>query len=366
MFNVEATVLNSLGTVQDQTYENIEIICIDDGSTDRTVDLVKEFSNDPRIRVIRQENQGLGGARNTGIREARGEWLTFVDSDDWIHPTMVEKLISEAGQDPKLDIVDCFHAVVDEKGSVTATRDLSIATGDPDYFAEVMSGAAPVLACGKIYRKSLFDDKELLFPEHTIYEDIFVTYKIFYAARGAMTVREVLYIWNHRSGSLSRSISKKHVDDTMRAFDSSWDFLTRRGLAERYIDQFYRRCAHFALNLFNKAHTYGDDSRLARETLTYLREKLQGSPYFSNKMRRSLRSSDPRALSRLTNQGDFLGRRFGDARANQRRGLSARGGDPLYYVTFAGLLLVAIRKLKRLLVGGGAGKGRAKRARTQR
>lgn len=366
MFNVESTVLNSLGTVQDQTYENIEIICVDDGSTDRTVELVKGFSNDPRIRIVSQENRGLGGARNTGIREAKGEWLTFVDSDDWIHPTMVEELVSEAMQDPELDIVDCLHAVVDENGVVVATRERSIATGDPDYFAEVMSGTAPALACGKIYRTSLFDDNELLFPEHTIHEDIYVTYKMFYNARRAKTVTKFLYVWNHRLGSLSRSISRKHVDDTMRAFDSSWEFLTRKGVSDLYIDQFYLRCAHFTLGLFNKAHVYASDSRHGRDALRYLKEKLRGSPYFSNKMRSSLRSSHPKVLSRLIKEG-ILSPVIQPGNANQKRGVSGtRGGDPLYYVTFAGLLLMTYRKLKRLLARGRAGEGRAKTRGTQR
>jgi glycosyltransferase involved in cell wall biosynthesis len=362
MFNVEATVLNSLGTVQDQTYENIEIICVDDGSTDRTVELVGEFSNDPRIRLVRQENRGLGGARNTGIREAKGQWLTFVDSDDWIHPRMIEELIGAAVRDSRLDIIDCFHAVVDPMGNVTKTRDAPASPGNPDYFARVMSGRASAMACGRVYRRSLFDDPELFFPERVNPEDIFVTYKYYYAARGIHTVTKPLYMWNQRAGSLSRSISTKYIDDTLRSLDDCWNFLCRKGVDDQYIADFYYRCAHYSTGLLMKTVHYsrGED---ARTTLNYLRQKLQTSPYFSNKMVEALRDKHPELLRDLSKYGVQLGVSSSPSRpvpASPSRSPSGNSIDPRYHVTFAGILVMALRKLRNRLRGNKRSKRKGK------
>jgi glycosyltransferase involved in cell wall biosynthesis len=354
MFNVEDTVLNSLGTVQDQTYENIEIICIDDGSTDRTSELVREFSNDPRIRVIRQDNRGLGGARNTGIRDAKGEWVTFVDSDDWIHPTMVEELVGQALQNSELDIVDCFHAVIDPFGNVTTVRDAPVASDNPDYFARIMSGRASAMACARLYRASLFDDPEHFFPEGVNPEDIFVTYKYYYAARGVHTVPKPLYMWNQRAGSLSRNVSRKYVDDTLRSFDECWSFLCRKGIADEYMPEFYHRCAHYASGLLRKTVHYSRGDA-ARETLSYLRQKLQTSPYFSSKMIEALGGKDMGLLKQLSKFGDFWGMPMPLGAPAGTPAPSARSRsesiDPRYYATFAGILVVTLRKLRNRLGG---------------
>lgn len=345
MFNVEATVLNSLGTVQDQTYENIEILCVDDGSTDRTVEMVEGFSNDPRIRIVRQENRGLGGARNTGIREAKGGWLTFVDSDDWIHPRMVETLVAKAVSDPELDIIECLHSVVDESGAVTASRARVIPADDSAYFASVMSGRDPVMACAKIYRASIFEDEDSLFPEATLHEDVYVTYRHFWFARRAATVPEVLYVWKHRVGSLSRSATRKHVDDTLGAFVTCWEFLVRRGLADRYVDDFYVRCAHFSANLFDKIGKYAAGTA-SRETFNYLRRQLTASPYFSNKMAAVLRDRNPKLLATLSSYGDFWGRpaepQVAPPKAKRRR---VKPRPDYSRATLAGLLWMAYRKI---------------------
>ena len=85
VYNVEAYLPQCLDSLIHQTYKDIEIVCVNDGSKDRSLEILKEYANkDERIKIINQENQGLSGARNSGIKEASGEWVMFVDSDDWI------------------------------------------------------------------------------------------------------------------------------------------------------------------------------------------------------------------------------------------------------------------------------------------
>lgn len=104
-YNVEEYIIDCVESICNQSYKNLEIIIIDDGSTDATGEICDAF-DDSRIKVIHQKNQGLSGARNTGILEARGEYLAFVDSDDYIKPDMLEKLVSIMG-DKEVSFAAC-------------------------------------------------------------------------------------------------------------------------------------------------------------------------------------------------------------------------------------------------------------------
>ena len=91
-WNAEATIVEALRSVAAQTYRDLEIIIVDDGSTDATAALAKEFcASDPRARTVRRSNGGPAAARNLGIAEARGEWIALIDADDVWHPTKIEK-----------------------------------------------------------------------------------------------------------------------------------------------------------------------------------------------------------------------------------------------------------------------------------
>lgn len=119
-WNAEATILNALQSVAAQTYRNLEIIIVDDGSADATGELAKEFcAGDPRARLVRRRNGGPAAARNTGIEEARGEWIALIDADDLWHPTKVEKQVSVAlGAEVSPGFVYCWYRKIDEDGLV--------------------------------------------------------------------------------------------------------------------------------------------------------------------------------------------------------------------------------------------------------
>ena len=116
VYNVEAYLEKCVQSILRQTEQDFELLLVDDGSTDSSGQLCEELAKkDSRIRVIHQENQGLGGARNTGIREAKGDWLLLVDSDDWIEPEILEKTL-EAGLREEADMVVFPFRSVDEEG----------------------------------------------------------------------------------------------------------------------------------------------------------------------------------------------------------------------------------------------------------
>jgi chromosome segregation ATPase len=151
-YNAARTVRDTLDSILAQTYSNWETIVVDDGSTDSTAKIVQKFvQRDGRIQLIRQSNCGESGARNTGIAAARSVWLAFVDADDWIAPTYLERLIAELNANPEFDAVHC--------GSVRVAADGTYVDDDyrppaGDLFPTLARRAAfPVNAC--MVRKSL-------------------------------------------------------------------------------------------------------------------------------------------------------------------------------------------------------------------
>jgi glycosyltransferase involved in cell wall biosynthesis len=116
-YNAEQWLSAALGSALAQTYADIEVVVVDDGSTDGSARVVESFA-DPRVRLIRQENRGLSAARNTGIRQARGSLVAFLDADDLFDPNKIEKQVRPLENEPELGVVSCGFRVIDEVGSV--------------------------------------------------------------------------------------------------------------------------------------------------------------------------------------------------------------------------------------------------------
>ncbi|HEY9298747.1 MAG TPA: glycosyltransferase family 2 protein, partial [Phormidium sp.] len=103
VYNVQKYIAAAVQSVLDQTYENFELLIVDDGSPDCSVEVCQQFT-DPRIKIIRQKNRGLAGARNTGIRHAQGEYLAFLDGDDFWEPEMLAKNIAHLESSPEVGV----------------------------------------------------------------------------------------------------------------------------------------------------------------------------------------------------------------------------------------------------------------------
>lgn len=119
-YNVEKYISSAVLSVLNQTYENFELLIIDDGSPDRSVEICQQFT-DPRIKIISQKNRGLAGARNTGIRHAQGEYLAFLDGDDFWEPEMLAKNVAHLESSPDVGVSFNRSAFVDQKGNPLGT-----------------------------------------------------------------------------------------------------------------------------------------------------------------------------------------------------------------------------------------------------
>jgi glycosyltransferase involved in cell wall biosynthesis len=221
VYNVRDYVWACLQSVLAQTHRHLDVVVVDDGSTDGSGEIARRAAaSDPRVRLVRTENQGLGQARNEGLAVARGEWVAFVDSDDWVAPRFVETLLAVATSFGT-QIAQCGLARVPVCGGVNADGE-AVALGAPvceDAEAAVrrllLGAEAAVVAWTKLYRRSLFGGG-FLFPKGRLFEDCFLVPRLLHAAGRVATTTEVLYFYRRRTGSImERPIDQAAVRDSL-------------------------------------------------------------------------------------------------------------------------------------------------------
>ena len=212
----------AMDTVVDQTLREIEIICIDDGSTDKSLSIIKEYQQkDDRIRIVTENNAGVSTARNKGIIRARGDYIIFLDADDFYEPTLLEKLYNTAVKH-ELDVAVCdydiyntkqsrFTPAVKEDHSEILINGAVVSKNEyPDYILQCMSG----YVWNKMFRTSFVKEKGLTFaPELYVFEDVHFVCTALSCANRIMGIDEVLVhhrVYSHQSrAKLFRKYYKK-------------------------------------------------------------------------------------------------------------------------------------------------------------
>ena len=201
-YNAEKFAETCLETLLAQTLQDLEFIFVDDGSTDATAGILDGFKErDPRVRVIHQENKCLGGARNTGIEAAQGEYIGFLDVDDKLSANYYE-LLYDAARRHDADIAWGNLKIFPPNRPVEYAIFFSEEKVIEDL-SEIVKGKSHH-SVTKIYRRRLFDDKSLLFPEHRFYEDVFFSLPMLFAANKIVTVPGADYLYMFITTSITR------------------------------------------------------------------------------------------------------------------------------------------------------------------
>jgi CDP-glycerol glycerophosphotransferase len=201
IYNVEPYLAECLASIAGQTLADLDVVMVDDGSTDASAGIAARFAErDPRFRLIRQENGGLGAARNTGVRHVRGEYLAFVDSDD-VLPDHAYELLVETLERTGSDFVSGNVMLLGESGltrspmhrrPIGATRLRTHITRDRLLMYDR-------LVPNKLFRRRFWDRHGFRFPEGVLYEDIPVSIPAHYLAAAADVVAEPVYYWRQRA-----------------------------------------------------------------------------------------------------------------------------------------------------------------------
>ena len=217
VYQVERYLKKCVSSVQNQTYTNIQIILVDDGSTDKSPIICDKLAEeDKRIVVIHKKNGGLSDARNAGLKVALGQYIGFVDSDDYIAPRMYEILLKRLEEDQS-DIAICDYVRVDERGSQVDNKVKSVIKNKcfsrEEFIEELLKpyGGHFVVAWNKLYKKEIF--RNLKFPFGKQHEDEFVIHRIIAKCEKITCVNNQLYYYLQRKGSImDKGFSIKSMD----------------------------------------------------------------------------------------------------------------------------------------------------------
>ncbi len=211
-----------LDSLVNQTVEDYEIIAVDDCSTDNSMEILKEYERrfPEKFRAVHSEvNRHQGGAKNIGLRMAKGEWIGFIDSDDWIRPDMYERLIERA-KSTGADLAGCDYCVTDvhsmEVGQIVHNNKKSQSgiLNKEKRASLILDGGSLVV---KIFRRSMIMEKELWFPEDIFYEDNALGNSYLVLAKHFEYIEEPMYYYYQHDTSTVHTISPKRCEDRMEA-----------------------------------------------------------------------------------------------------------------------------------------------------
>lgn len=242
VYNVEKYLEECLDSVINQSFKNIEIICINDGSTDNSLNILNKYSKlDERIIIINQDNKGLGATRNVGIEKAVGKYIFFLDSDDYIDLTTLEELYHTC-ETKKLDFTLCQVKNYDENNDTYFTEKLF----DLPVLAKTVKDKVfnykdigeviltfNVVAWNKLYNLNFLRKINARFPENILFEDNIFFWKVLFNAKRIYFYQKHFYIYRRRDLSITTK-GNKDLIDTIKVHNEVNNIFREYGLFEKY------------------------------------------------------------------------------------------------------------------------------------
>ncbi len=235
IYKVEEFLPDCLESAINQSYQNLEIICVNDGSPDRCGEILDKYAaQDKRIKVINQPNGGLSAARNHGLREASGEYVLFIDSDDWISTDCVEKLLS-AIEKSHADVAG-VHDILSYYSPQKIVKD-RILSGHSEGAFQItpqLMRQMWVVAWGKLYRRQQLSDFKMAFPEGYIYEDEYFHHVLLPNLHKIVIADGGAYYYRQRENSIMSQKKLRSGKDNLEIFERIFKHYRDKGLIGRF------------------------------------------------------------------------------------------------------------------------------------
>lgn len=231
VYNVEKYLRKCLDSLINQTLKEIEIICINDGSTDKSLEILEEYKNrDSRIILLNQENSGQSVARNRGIEIAKGEYIGFVDPDDWIDLDYYEKLYNAASTNDTDIAVGGIIRVTGIKKKKFLNFEKETLTDNANLKFELCDVPEKSYVCNKIYKTQKLKEINLKFEEGRIFEDCIFTPQALFFLEKMVTVPNIYYYYLRRGNSTVKQRSEKANADNVYAHKKANDFIKEHNI----------------------------------------------------------------------------------------------------------------------------------------
>lgn len=261
VYNVRPYLKECIDSILAQSYRQMEIILIDDGSTDGSGEFCDAYAQmDNRIHVIHQPNQGLSAARNCGIEYASGEYLCFVDSDDYLYPYSIETLLRLCVEN-KADMSVCTFDMLNGKKHIAnpnarTSSAVEVFYGEQKMDAYLRQNKIHTTAWGKMFAAELFH--EIRFPVGKLYEDVYILHRILHEARCIAYLPKSTYIYRIRPGSITNSGFSLQSMDMLEAHTKLFRFVEERYPELLPYAQANMMCIHITLlfMIFNAKASY--------------------------------------------------------------------------------------------------------------
>lgn len=307
VYNIEKYIEKCVRSVLAQTYADLEIILVDDGSPDGSGNICEMLKEqEPRIRVIHKENGGLSDARNAGLDAAVGEYISFIDGDDYIHPQMYEIMLDNLRKEDA-DIVCCkFKRVTAEENcpfDMPNCKAAYVVLNAAEALTNLQT--VDVTACNKVYKRKIFDN--LRFPFGRYHEDEWTIHRILYGCGRIIAIDAELYYYVSRSGSITHTVSEKRLTDSIEGYMDRVHFVLEnhwKAVQEKTVIS----CLKYVMQLYIQKDN--DDRDWHRRVIKYYRKIVREASEYGMKLDFSWRlfALSPRLYSFRNRCRSFLRR----------------------------------------------------------
>lgn len=244
IYNVGEYLYRSLSSVSCQTFKDYEVILINDGSTDESPRIAADFANNfPNFKLVHNPNKGVSSARNLGISLAHGEYIAFVDSDDYIDPNYLLRLYTAASQNDA-DIAHCNYILYNiESGFLHSVRvrkpRKGIMTNTKMVKKTISDFYMRSYLWNKLWRRKLFTENNITFPEMK-FEDIATVARLMYYANKGVILDKYLYYYTIRDGSIVQTVSLQNISDYILSLGMLKRFFTDKNELKKFKSPFIR------------------------------------------------------------------------------------------------------------------------------
>lgn len=282
VYNVGTLIKKCLESLINQSYRDLEIIIVNDGSTDNSIQYLQPYLRYKQIKYVNNDtNRGLGHARNTGITYSKGEYITFVDSDDWVDLDIYNVMLASAKENQS-DIVIC--SVMNEfnnyfcseerysylfSNQITKEKAISLLSR-----CESNNYMISPVVWNKIYKKELLDCNNIRFLDNSYWEDDVFTFQVFINANCINIVPNVYYHYYQREKSITNNFSKKHIDDLILSFKSLRSYLEQNGIYSDNMQQYSSYFDRAICSLFQMLFRNEPSTSKQREYIIYFYEQF--------------------------------------------------------------------------------------------
>ena len=281
VYNVEKYIKKCLESVLNQDFDDYEIIVVDDETPDGSMKIVEGLAQKypEKFNIIHQENKGLGGARNTGVAAAKGEYLIFIDSDDYIEKDMLSKIDARLSEIP-CDMVMFNFSEVTEAGNLigkqTFFREDEICQTAEEKSKLLL---APPCAWNKVFRREFFIGSGVLFPEKTLYEDV-VTRILTAKASKICLCNGHFYNYVQRQGSIMKSKVSPRVLDIIKVTHLLRNTFENEGLMPEYREVIEASQTHSLFTIAETVYKQSPENKMLKDITGYIVDNF--SNYLSN------------------------------------------------------------------------------------